>query len=251
MLEPAVENGSTVASRLIYTAVKDMTRASHAESSSFGGSNSSLGLRYGLAGVLSGVLVAAPAGWIAGRVAPVAAPAASASAAEPCQPRPTDPPTDPRVARIHEVERALRSHDWVGPRAEVLRRTFAELQRHAQGDRRVDELRREAAERLLADAVTLGYAGDEVGARERIQLALELVPDQPGARAMLADLEQPAADAGRSAPGHVPDGFELAPQPTRQPSVVPPGEGSGGLVLPRPEPAPAPAPPPAPKDHSP
>jgi serine/threonine-protein kinase len=160
----------------------------------------------------------------------------------------------------------LRRHAWDSPAHENVKEVTERALLHFPGDPRILELRRDAAERLVGDAVGRKYAGDNREALHLAKLALEFDPSQTTAQHLAAELE-----GGAKAPEVAPASSEpkepdrpgapktsarkttttkgTAPQATGAPTT----SANVGPVLP-PTPPPLPtdqAPPPAPSSSGP
>ncbi len=131
------------------------------------------------------------------------------------------------------------------------------LARHP-GNQRVIELRREAAERIVADALGRKYAGDMVEAKRLAELALALSPDLTTAQHLVAEMNRdrapdiaPASSASASAKPRKTTPRDRPPEPKasadaprkpdkRDPVKAPTAEPTGAVLPPDPRPDPRP-----------
>jgi serine/threonine-protein kinase len=164
-------------------------------------------------------------------------------------------------ARLEAARDCMRRHAWDAPARQNVREILADVGARWPADARVADLRHEAAQRLVSDALGRKYAGNAGDALHLAHLALELNPDSTTAQHLVADLERaqtppevaPAPDAGpveahgtlRPPPRRWPGG--PAPRPVEPPSAGHPTATSaptaGAAVLP-------PSPPPLPTDQA-
>ena len=168
-------------------------------------------------------------------------------------------------ANLDAARECVRRHAWDSPpQHNVKDITDSALQRWP-GDARVLDLRREAAERLVTDALGRKYAGDSTEALHLAKLALEFHPPLTTAQHLVAELEEartpavaPAVDAGvDERPGSKPRKGPREPRVGADAGATPAASttpatrtsasadaGSSGALLP-------PSPPALPKDHTP
>ena len=135
-------------------------------------------------------------------------------------------------ATLDEARDAMRRHAWDAPEGHNFKQiTEAGLARFPDSTR-IQDLRRDAAERLVADALGRKYAGNTAEALHFVRLALEWNPGLTTAQHLAAELERPQA-------------IEVAPIVSAAPSADkgPKGPRKGGPRAPEPRNAPAPAPP--------
>jgi serine/threonine-protein kinase len=164
-------------------------------------------------------------------------------------------------AQLEAARDCMRRRAWDAPaRQNVKEITDTALARWPD-DARIVDLRREAAERLVSDALGRKYAGDSEEAIHLARLATEFHPQLTTAQHLVAELEGDRSPAVAPAAGSE---LPVAPEPApgskgntaRRPttpgplprgsaSAHPPGpKGTGSPVLP-------PSPPPLPGDHAP
>jgi hypothetical protein len=96
--------------------------------------------------------------------------------------------SDPFAARQAEVHRCMREGNWMSPPERNVRTLLAQMTSKFADDSRVNDLRREAGERLIADALRLKYAGQLSEAVLRARWAVELAPELDAAPKLLAEL---------------------------------------------------------------
>jgi serine/threonine-protein kinase len=99
-----------------------------------------------------------------------------------------DEPPDAFEHAAGELRRAVARRAWDAQEQSV-RTILGDIGRRWPADARLEALRRETAERALAEALGHHYAGRRDVARVRASLARELVPDLEGAAGLLADLD--------------------------------------------------------------
>ena len=202
-------------------------------------------------GVALGALAAGAVMWAMGVRTPpeqpalpaAAAAARSAATAAPTAPRPPAPSTEDSAAEggdagpggaadlvdaLAAARARMADRAWIRPQGDNVRLLLRKAADRWPDDPQVAALHREAAERALADAIALKYAGKAAMAAERVRLALSWAPDLPGAQPLLDDIEA-KPDAGPPA-----DGYDLAPQPTRSPDVALPGASTQSPPAPAP-----------------
>ncbi|AKT39390.1 serine/threonine-protein kinase [Chondromyces crocatus] len=115
-------------------------------------------------------------------------------------------------AHLERARECMRRHAWDAPQGENVKEITERAQSRWPTDGRVRELRREAAERLVATALGRKYAGDLPGAIRLVRLALELAPEFTTAQHLAAELESGKAPGGKETTALVP---------------APPGRGGG------------------------
>jgi serine/threonine-protein kinase len=103
-------------------------------------------------------------------------------------------------AQIERARDCMRRHAWDAPPGENVRELAERARARWPSDARVADLHREAAERLVADALGRKYAGDDAGAIRLTRLALELQPAFTTAQHLAADLEAIPTPAGEVLP---------------------------------------------------
>jgi serine/threonine-protein kinase len=101
---------------------------------------------------------------------------------------------------IEEVRDCMRKHAWDSPAEPNVKEITARMLARWPDDPRVKEIRREAADRAVAEALGRKYASDLDGALALAKLALELSPALTTAQHLLAELTQAQQDKGRPAP---------------------------------------------------
>jgi serine/threonine-protein kinase len=149
---------------------------------------------------------------------------------------------------LEEAREAERRHAWDGPPGRNFKElTDLALARWPQSTA-LRDLRRDGADRLLADALGRKYANDPAEALRLVRIALELNPDLTAAQHLAAELAQPkpvdapSATAAASAsaerlvkvPRHVRDAKPRESHPIAGPSA---GTATGVAVVP-PDPPP-------------
>jgi serine/threonine-protein kinase len=102
-------------------------------------------------------------------------------------------------------------HAWDSPSGENVKDITAQALSRWPFDTRIEEVRREAAERIVADALGRKYSGDMAGAIHLAKLALELQPTLTTAQHLVAELEGsvPAETAGPRLPQVAPASSEV------------------------------------------
>ncbi len=157
-------------------------------------------------------------------------------------------------ATLDEARDAMRRHAWDTPEGHNFKQiTEAGLARFPDSTR-IQDLRRDAAERLVADALGRKYAGDTAEALHFVRLALEWNPGLTTAQHLAAELERPqaievapilsaapSADKGGKGPRK---GGPRSPEPRNVPAP-PASAAPGGAQLPPSPTPPPPAPPPS------
>lgn len=135
-------------------------------------------------------------------------------------------------AELAAVRDAMARRAWQRPKRDNVTERLEQLAERWPDDDRVAAVRREAAERLLADALALKYANRVEAASQRVRLALKWAPDLPGAQPFLDELQAPASSSAdpldfgiAPAPTRVPE-TGLAGDSTRSPLAPPPGKGN-------------------------
>jgi serine/threonine-protein kinase len=160
---------------------------------------------------------------------------------------------------VAEASEAMKSHAWDAPPGRNFKEiTEAGLARYPESTR-LQDLRREAAERLVSDALGRKYAGDTTEALRFVHLALEWNPGLTTAQHLAAELEGPRAPEVAPTPSAAPSagdrggkgnkkGGPRGPDPrgpTAPASAAPSAAAiPNGAALP-PSPTPPPTPPPA------
>ncbi|WP_437592192.1 serine/threonine-protein kinase [Sorangium sp. So ce1000] len=156
---------------------------------------------------------------------------------------------DTLEGHIERARDCMGRHAWDTPPRENVKELVSQALARWPGDARLDELRSEASERIVADALGRKYAGDRAGAIQLAKLALELHPALTTAQHLVAEL---SGGPPGTAPATPP---QVAPQspgaqgaaPDRRPAPHRPGlaEGRGAPagqppapVVPRGAPAP-------------
>jgi serine/threonine protein kinase len=130
-------------------------------------------------------------------------------------------------AHLDEARDCIRRHAWNTPAEPNVKDITDRALARWPSDPRVQEVRREAAERLVADALGRKYAGDIEGALRLSNLALELHPTLTTAQHLAAELQ-----GGRARPA-TPASTDSGAVEKQQPKVVPrkgarDGAGGGG-----------------------
>lgn len=156
-----------------------------------------------------------------------------------------EPPRDTIEAYLDEARECMRKRAWDAPAEpnvkDVTRRALARW----PSDARLLDLRREAAERVITDALGRKYAGDVPGALHLARLALELSPTLSTAQHLAAELETTPASTAVPA-GTDPGGIEPPPKVVPRKGGKEPVKPGTDTRRPRPVPGPAsPLPPPA------
>ena len=147
---------------------------------------------------------------------------------------------------LEEAREAERRHAWDGPPGHNFKElTDLALTRWPQSAA-LRDLRRDGADRLLADALGRKYANDLTEALHLVRIALELNPDLTAAQHLAAELTPPAtidvphavtatspsADRTVKVPRHLRDG---KPKESHAMAVPSPGIATGLAVAPPPE----------------
>jgi eukaryotic-like serine/threonine-protein kinase len=91
-------------------------------------------------------------------------------------------------------------HAWDAPPGENVKELTAQALTRWPSDPRPAEVRREASERIIADALGHKYSGDRAGAIRLARLALELQPAFTTAQHLVAELEASATTPAGEAP---------------------------------------------------
>jgi eukaryotic-like serine/threonine-protein kinase len=159
---------------------------------------------------------------------------------------------------LDEARDCMHRHAWDAPAGHNFKEITAQgMTRWPESDKLV-ELRHDAADRLVADALGHKYAGDLPEAIHLVRLALEMNPDLTTAQHLAAELEVPRgpdvapAVTGTAGPGDGGKKGDKGPKKggpreprsadVRGPPPPPPGSGAGA-VLPQVPPPPPPPPP--------
>ena len=158
-------------------------------------------------------------------------------------------------ATLDEARDAMRRHAWDAPAGRNFKEILEAGLRRFPDDGRLQDLRRDAAERLVSDALGRKYAGDTAEAQHFVRLALEWNPGLTTAQHLAVELEGPrppdVAPTLSAAP-IAPDkggkggkrGVPRAPDPRGAVAPPPASAGPSGALPPSPVPPP-PTPPPA------
>jgi serine/threonine-protein kinase len=164
---------------------------------------------------------------------------------------------DSLEATLDEASECMKRHAWDAPPGKNFKEISAQALARFPDNVRVRELRREAADRLVNDALGRKYAGDTAEALHLVRLALELNPELTTAQHLAADLEgprapdiAPAASGSAAAIDRKPPrkgGRDGKPEPRGAPSATASAAPSAppGALLPNPTPPPPPSAPPA------
>ncbi|EYF01705.1 serine/threonine-protein kinase [Chondromyces apiculatus] len=179
------------------------------------------------------------------------------------------PPPESLEAQIERARECMRRHAWDIPPGDNVKEIAERAQSRWPADGRVRDLRREAAERLVASALGSKYAGDLPGAVRLARLALQLMPEYTTAQHLMAELEKitqegktsiapvttstppvrPRPALKSSLPGvSTPPVHDASADPRAQgaPRAQPPSPTSTAANIPAPELAPSPELPPSP-----
>jgi serine/threonine-protein kinase len=153
-------------------------------------------------------------------------------------------------ALLAEAREEMKNRAWDAPADHNVKATLARAAERYPGDGRVNELRQEAADRLVSDALGRKYAGDAAEALRLARLSLDLSPTNTTAQHLVAELSAdrgpeiapaPSAASSSSKPTKKP----LMPlKPTSSASAGAPPSPNSAAVLP-------PSPPALPTDHVP
>ena len=157
-------------------------------------------------------------------------------------------------ATLEEARDAMRRHAWDAPEGRNFKQITEDGLARFPESTRIQDLRRDAAERLVTDALGRKYAGDTAEALHFVRLALEWNPGLTTAQHLAAELERPraievapvvsaapsAGDKGGKGPRK---GGPRAPEPRNVPA--PPSAAAGGAQLPPSPTPPPPIPPPS------
>jgi serine/threonine-protein kinase len=118
---------------------------------------------------------------------------------------------------------SLRKHAWDAPSPGNIQALTDRALARFPGEPRILELRREAAERMVSDALGRSYAGDRESARRIARLAIELHPRLTSAQHLLAELEAAMAVATATpAPPSTPSKQTAATPARSSPEPAPP-----------------------------
>ncbi|WP_437726849.1 protein kinase domain-containing protein [Sorangium sp. So ce861] len=158
---------------------------------------------------------------------------------------------DSLEGHIDRARDCMGRHAWDTPPGENVKDIIAQALARWPRDARLGALRRESAERIVADALGRKYAGDRSGAIRLAKLAIELHPELTTAQHLVAELSAPPPDAPAEPPPQVApqsSGLRNAGPERRPPPRRPAPDGERGAPPGQP-PAPGPrgasAPPPA------
>jgi len=163
--------------------------------------------------------------------------------------------SDSVEATLDEARDAMRHHAWDAPTGRNFKEIIEAGLRRFPDDVRLQDLRRDAAERLVSDALGRKYAGDTVEALHFVRLALEWNPGLTTAQHLAAELEGPRAPDVAPTLSAAPNptdkggkggrkGVQRAPDPRSAPPPPASAAPSGAQLPPSPLP-PAPIPPPS------
>jgi serine/threonine-protein kinase len=163
-------------------------------------------------------------------------------------------------ATLDEAREAMRHHAWDAPPGRNFKEIIEAGLVRFPDDARLQDLRRDAAERLVSDALGRKYAGDTAEALHFVRLALAWNPGLTTAQHLAAELEGPRAPdvaptlsvavstadrgskGGKKGAPRVPDPHGAPPPPT--PVSTASAAPNGAQLPPSPTP-PAPIPPPS------
>jgi serine/threonine-protein kinase len=158
---------------------------------------------------------------------------------------------DAALGAIEEARASIRKRAWDEPHEPNVKSLLARASARFPDDARVKDLRHEAAERLVTDALGRKYAGDIEGARKLAKLALELSPALTTAQHLLAELPRAESSPQPSLTDIVPEASDIAaksapkkaplPKDTRIPVEQRPVKGSSTSPVLPPTPPPLPA----------
>ncbi|MCC6556609.1 MAG: hypothetical protein IT372_26920, partial [Polyangiaceae bacterium] len=176
-------------------------------------------------------------------------------------------PADSLEAQLDRARDCMRRHAWDAPPGENVKEITDRALARWPSDARVAELRREASERIVTDALGRKYAGDPASAIRLARLALELQPALTTAQHLVAELEggseraapavAPAASEagapGRPPPSRAAPQGALPPGPAsaRQAASAAPTAAPAASATSAPAPVLPPSPPPLPTGHAP
>ncbi|WP_437561038.1 protein kinase domain-containing protein [Sorangium sp. So ce542] len=158
---------------------------------------------------------------------------------------------DSLEGHVDRARDCMGRHAWDTPPGENVKDIIAQALARWPRDARLVALRRESAERIVADALGRKYAGDRSGAIRLAKLAIELHPELTTAQHLVAELSAPPKDAPEEPPPQVSpqsSGLQNAAPDRRPPPRRPAPDGARGSTPgqpPAPGPRGAPAPPPA------
>lgn len=96
---------------------------------------------------------------------------------------------------LERARDAMRNRAWDSPPGENVKELTAAALEKSPEDHRIRDLRDEAAEKILTEAVGKKYSGDRAEALRLAKLALELGSDHVAAQGLVAELDAPAAVA--------------------------------------------------------
>jgi serine/threonine-protein kinase len=115
--------------------------------------------------------------------------------------------SDTLEAHLDAARDCMRRHAWDAPPSQNVKDILTRSVARWPSDPRVIDLRREAAERLVSDALGRKYAGDSVEALHLARLALEFQPALTTAQHLVSDLERELPpDVAPASTGGVPEG---------------------------------------------
>ena len=151
-----------------------------------------------------------------------------------------------------QARECVRTRSWDSPPGANVRDITARALELSPNDKHILEIRREAAEKIVSEALGRKYDGDRAGALRLAKVALELEPGLKTAQGLVAEIdrenEAQAAAAGTASgsagPGDVATGEPTATgkiptaKPTSKPSLPPPS-GTSSAKLPPSSVAPA------------
>ncbi|KYG06154.1 hypothetical protein BE21_36450, partial [Sorangium cellulosum] len=110
---------------------------------------------------------------------------------------------DSLEGHIDRARDCMGRHAWDTPPGENVKDIIAQALARWPRDARLGALRRESAERIVADALGRKYAGDRSGAIRLAKLAIELHPELTTAQHLVAELSAPPKDAPEEPPPQV------------------------------------------------
>jgi serine/threonine protein kinase len=172
-------------------------------------------------------------------------------------------------AFVEQARGCIRARAWDAPAEPNFRAVTQRAEATFPGDPRITSVKNEAAERIVADALGLKYAGDLPNALRLARLAAELAPELSSARHLVRELEptipnEPtstsasasasAAHPPRPAPRATAEAAPSAPTPAASASAGKPAATSlSARQAPTPSSGPVlpPSPPPLPSGHGP
>jgi serine/threonine-protein kinase len=127
--------------------------------------------------------------------------------------------SDSLEGHLARARECMSRRAWDAPAGDNVKEVTAQALARWPSDPRVAELRREASERIVADALGRKYAGDPAGALRLAELALELTPSLTTAQHLAAELRAISPTPAGEPPLEVAPALSGAGDPTRRPPL--------------------------------